>query len=227
MISILLPTRKRPENIVRLWESIAKTADNPLDLELICYIDEDDTSYDNISSVPMIKVRGPRIVLSEMWNKCYEKSHGDILMHCGDDIVFRTKHWDRLVKSTFKEYKDGIVFVYGNDGSGVHDGNFGTHGFISRRWADTVGYFVPPYFSSDWNDTWLNDVAKLLGRHVHIDILTEHMHPDFGKADLDITHQERIRRGSDDKVWQIYQDKRLEREADAYKLQKVIDSYGG
>lgn len=222
MISILVPTRNRPDNIIRLWESIKDTADNLDDIELITYIDNDDTSYESLN-VPMTRVRGDRIVLSEMWNKCYEASRGEILMHCGDDLVFKTKGWDTKVKDKFDEFSDRIVFVFGNDGSGVHDGNFGTHGFLHRRWVEAVGYFVPPYFSSDYNDTWLNDVARIIGRHVHIDILTEHMHPDFDKAEFDITHKERVERHKRDNVAQLYQSLHEERHENANKLREVMD----
>lgn len=224
MISILLPTRNRPDNIVRLIDSIQRTADNPSGIEVIIAIDEDDTSYEELFDSPRQNTtifKTGRQVLSKYWNDCYEKSRGDILMHCGDDIIFRTKGWDTAVKDTFAEYPDNIVFVFGNDGS-PHNGNFGTHGFIHRRWAETVGYFVPPYFSSDYNDTWLNDVAKMIDRHRHIPILTEHMHPDMGKAELDATHRERIDRHQRDNVGQLYSDKAAEREADANKLRRVM-----
>ena len=45
--------------------------------------------------------------------------------------------------------------------------NFLTHGFLHRNWVETVGYFVPPYFSSDFNDTWLNEVADMIGRKIY------------------------------------------------------------
>ena len=196
------------------------TTDDLDGIEIILYIDEDDYSYDVINT-PCIKVRGPRIVLSEMWNKCFDKATGDILMHAGDDIIFRTPDWDKTVINTFSEYLDNIVFLFGNDGS-PHNGVFGTHGFIHRKWVETIGYFVPPYFSSDYNDTWLNDVAKVIKRHRHIDILTEHMHPNFNKGLLDITHQERIARHSRDNVDQLYLDKLAERLMDAAKLIEVI-----
>lgn len=222
-IALLLPTRKRPDNLIRFYESVANTADDPENIEIIVYIDEDDASYDKIKLQDLKKVRGPRIVLSEMWNKCYEKSKADILGHMGDDIIFQTKGWDTVVRSTFDEYDDKIVFLYGDDG-GPHT-DFGTHGFIHRKWAEAVGYFVPPYFSSDYNDTWLNDVAKLIGRHRRIDIFTEHMHPAFNKAELDITHQERLTRHRNDHVDELYRSEKMynERENDADKLRRTMN----
>lgn len=221
MISILVPTRHRPKNIQRLWRSVVKTVSDINNIELIVYIDNDDPSYDEVMNVPMTRVRGDRIVLSEMWNRCYEHATGDILMHCGDDIIFRTKGWDAKVEDTFAQIPDRIAFVFGDDGS-PHNGTFGTHGFIHREWVKAVGYFVPPYFSSDYNDTWLNDVAKMIDRHIHIDIFTEHMHPDLKKARLDITHKERIERHQRDNVAQLYESKLEERKQDAEKLRGVM-----
>ena len=225
MISILLPSRGRPDNIVRLANSIFETASDPSEIEIIIRLDEDDPKLNEYMDNPPKQTTyftGPRLVLSELWNECYKKANGDILMHSGDDIVFKTWGWDDKVRNAFDTYSDKIVFVYGNDGSGVHDGKFGTHGFIHRKWAETVGYFVPPYFSSDYNDTWLNDVAKMINRHHHIDILTEHMHPDFGKGLLDQTHKDRIARHKRDNVEEMYNSFKLERADNASKLRKEM-----
>lgn len=220
MISLLLPTRHRPDNLKRLWQSVIDTANNINDIELIVAVDDDDDSYDGLDFGDIQKY--PRMILSQYWNECAKRAKGDILMHLGDDIIFRTMGWDTSVKEVFAEYPDNIVFVYGNDGSNVHDGNFGTHGFIHRKWMETVGYFVPPYFSSDYNDTWLNDVAKMIGRHRHIQILTEHMHPDLKKAEYDDVYTERIERHQRDNVGQIYDTKHNERLEDAEKLRSVM-----
>lgn len=224
MISILLPSRGRPSNIVRLANSIFETASNPSEIEIIVRLDEDDPKLNEYMDSPPKQTTyftGPRVVLSEMWNECYERARGDILMHCGDDIIFRTMGWDAVVKDTFELYPDRIVFVFGNDDS-PHNGTFGTHGFIHRNWVKAVGYFVPPYFSSDYNDTWLNDVARMIDRHRHIPILTEHMHPDLNKAELDQTHKDRIKRHKKDNVAQIYKDRHEDRLSDANKLRGVM-----
>lgn len=219
MISLLCPTRRRRDRLEAMWASAKETASGPL--ELVIYTDDDDQSYEELAA-DIRRVNGPRICLSEMWNHCYEASTGDILMHCGDDILFRTPGWDKVVIEAIERFPDRIVFVYGNDGSHVHDGRFGTHGFVHRRWVETVGYFVPPYFVSDWNDQWLNDVAGMIGRHVHLPILTEHMHYVFGKAAHDETYREREARGAAADVGAIYSAKHAEREADAAKLRAVM-----
>lgn len=226
-IALLVPTRNRPHNIERFIKSVLDTANNVDDISISLYIDDDDDSYDKLKFTrPKVTItRGPRIVLSEMWNRAYDavKDDADIFFHGGDDIIFRSDNWDALIKNMFSSYEDKILFVHGDDMSDVHRNNFGTHGFIHKNWVDAVGYFVPPYFSSDFNDTWLNDVANALNRRVYIDaVKTEHMHYVFNKAEKDQTHEERLARHANDRVDEIYAAKKPEREADVEKLRKVM-----
>jgi glycosyltransferase involved in cell wall biosynthesis len=228
-ISLITPTRNRPENILRLVNSALETAKYKNQLEFIFYIDIDDTI--SLDALRLLKIQNPnqikylqggRIILSEMWNRAYDLSSADIVMHCGDDIIFRTKYWDQEVIKAFDSYDDKLVFVHGNDGYWVE--TFGTHGFLHKNWIKICGYFLPPYFSSDYNDTWLNDISNLIKRRVYIDIYTEHMHPNLGKAELDLNHIERLERHKKDNVDKVYSSfkMRLKRYTSATKLKFAI-----
>lgn len=225
MISLILPTRKRPDNIRRFVTSALETAKNPKNIEFCFYIDNDDEASKQVLEELKCKyVQGERIVLSQMWNEAYKLATGDILGHMGDDIIFRSKDWDEYLENTFKKFDDRILFAFGDDGY-WHSG-FGTHGFIHRNWVETIGYFVPPYFSSDFNDTWLNDVAKGIERWVYIpEIYTEHMHYIFQKSAKDETYQEREDRGARDNVMVMYMNKLPERENDIKKLKVYIEQW--
>jgi glycosyl transferase/beta-hydroxylase protein BlmF len=227
-ISILCPTRGRPESVKRLLESIEATAAKIP--EVILYIDDDDETMrdfvcrDFVYRGHVKKVVGPRITLSECWNECAKIAAGDILMHGGDDIIFESKRWDVQVRRAFGACDDRILFVHGDDG---HWGDqFGTHGFIHRAWMETVGYFVPPYFSSDFNDTWLNEVANALGRRLFLPFLTEHMHPLWNKGVWDQTHKDRLARHAKDGVKELYQRLKPERDKDIKKLRAAIAGAG-
>lgn len=223
MISLLLPSRGRPFNVQRLAESAISHADEPDDIELIVYIDDDDKSYDNKKFPEQVYIKTTkRTLLSNYWNMAYESASGPIYMHCGDDIVMQTQGWDTKVKEAFDRYPDKIVLIYGDDGDPNKDKKFGTHSFIHQNWVDALGYFVPPYFSSDFNDTWLNELADMIGRKEKIDILTEHMHFAFRKGELDLTHAERLVRHWKDNTPAIYESKADERKADAEKLRKAM-----
>lgn len=232
-IALLLPTRKRPQNLVRLLESVASTADNPENIIVSVYIDDDDTSYDHLifeGPVRVVITRGPRIILSQMWNKAYEavKDEAEYFWHGGDDIIFRSNGWDTLVKDAIDSHRKKIAFVWGNDHSPESERNvFGTHGFVHKNWTDTLGRFVPPYYSSDYNDTHFNDLANALNvAHYLHDVHTEHMHYSLGKAEIDETTSDRLERHAKDRPDLIYNSPAMckEREEDAEKLRKFKDA---
>ena len=228
--SALCPTRKRPDNMARLAHSFFQMSKNPDENELVFYIDNDDT--ESITKAQELQTQyniqyivGERIVLSEMWNECYKICKGEYLFHCGDDIVMKTPNWDNIVENKFLEFNDKIAFVYGDDLNPAMPDDFGTHGFLHRNWVDTVGYFVPPYFSSDYNDTWLNEVSKSIGRHYKVNIVTDHLHPGIGKATWDQTHKDRLIRHRSDNVEGIYESKQIERQQDCLKLLNFIEKF--
>lgn len=222
-ISILAPTRKRPQQVRNLLRSIQETATyRP---EVVFYVDEDDKESIVLKDeFPAVKfVIGPRICLSQCWNKCAEVATGEIFMHAGDDFLFKTEKWDEMVMQAFRSYPDRLILVHGDDG---HWGEkFGTHSFVHRRWVETVGYFLPPYFSSDYNDTWLNEVAERIGRRIYLPFVNEHLHPLFGKGEWDETHQDRLKRHQEDKVDELYQQLAPKRAEDAAKLMAAIQAF--
>lgn len=222
-ISILLPSRGRPAEFARMRDSALATADNPDAIEFIVYRDADDKSEYPVA--PNLQyIIGERIVLSEMWNECQKLALSDIFMHAGDDLIFQTKGWDTMVGNTFAHFDDKIIFVHGDDG---HWGSvFGTHGFLHRKWVEALGYFLPPLYVSDFNDTHLNEIANMLGRRIYMPFITDHMHFLFGKGPKDQTHIDRLERHAKEKPDELYMSKTAERQADARKLFAVINNHG-
>lgn len=228
-VSVLVPTRGRPINVRRLMESGMRTAQLPP--EFLFYLDDDDPTFDQVMDVIYglggDYVVGPRIVLSEMWNRLAERATHDILMHCGDDIIFRSSHWDALATEVFeRDWPDKIGLVHGRDG--YQDRRIATHGFYHRRWVEMLGYLVPPYFASDYNDLWNTEIADAVGRRRYVpEIYTEHMHPAAGKGDLDLTHRERLARHQAEDCDRTWRDTAPQRATDVVKLRHAIHSYVG
>ena len=227
LISVLVPSRGRPKQWARMVQSALDTAVYERHLEFVTYVDEDDpAAIDYISywfgGTRCRFLRRPRALLSDCWNECYREADGEILMHAGDDITFNTPGWDVRVREEFAKLPDKIGLVFGDDLS-TNFPDLATHGFLHRRWVETVGYFLPPLFSSDWNDVWISEVAKQVGRMVPMpDVVIEHHHHSFGKAEYDQTHREREQRGQEDDVVGLFKRTARDRAKDAQKLRKVM-----
>lgn len=196
MISVLCPSRGRPGFARELLESMRATEEYQTN-ELILRLDEDDHTIEeyrrNVAGSDVQVIIGARVVLSQCWNEAYEKARHDVAMLCGDDIRFRTTGWDAQVLNEFEKVPDRLVLVHGRDG--IQDDRVATHPFLHRNWVDTVGYFVPPIFASDYNDLWLTEIADQVQRRRYLPgLYTEHMHPVAGKGPMDQTHLERLTR---------------------------------
>ena len=221
MISILLPTRNRPDKLQRMVNSVREVS--TVQPEIIVYIDDDDkVSLPMAEKLDLTTIIGPRITMTDYWNKCYEKATSDIVMQAGDDIVFKTLGWDVMVEQAFSECEDKILLVHGDDLDPNFRSRFGTHSCLHRRWIETLGYFIPPYFSSDNGDRWLMEIADFLGRRKYLPYVTEHLHFRTGKAEMDSTYTERLQRHRKDNPNQLYTDMFPERFADIEKLQRVM-----
>lgn len=227
MISILTPTRNRPNELRRMVRSVFDTAEDANGVEICFYVDQDDEL-----SIPEINRLidegyfvgwrvGPRMVLTRCWNELLQDARGELVMQGNDDVVFRTQGWDRMVQGAFDASLDKIIFVHGSD-QGMHYERFGAHGVVHKRWVDACGFFIPPYFSSDFGDKWLNDLANELGRRVYLPFVVEHMHFMFKKAEIDRTTAERLARHKRDNPELLYYQKLHERQANIHSLRKVM-----
>lgn len=199
--SIICPTRKRPASISRLLKSIRDTSDNLSNVEILFYVDCDDTvtqaTIPNIiatnKDIAIKWIIGPRILLCQMSNELCKIASGDAFFLCGDDVVFESKGWDFEITKEFEKSKDNILLIYGKDG--IQNEKLATHFFVHRVWLETLGYIVPPLFSGDYADNWAMSVAMNLNRLVYKENLRfTHYHVVAGLAPMDETYHEKYER---------------------------------
>lgn len=221
MISVLVPTRARPDRFEQMWNSFNATVKNP-HTRILAYLQDDDIrsgEYQRHINVRYIK--GPRLIMSNMWNELIQYSKGDIFMQAADDIIFRTIGWDQIVENAFNECPDKVLLCHGDDLS-PHGKTFATLPFVHRRWVETVGYFTGQGYSADFSDTHPNDVADMIGRKKLLPIVIEHLHWIWGKSEKDQTYTENLERNIRDENSKLYASRIAERVADADKLKAII-----
>lgn len=223
-ISLLLPSRKRPAILARMVKSARETAEK--EIEIVVRFDDDDRESAHAAvDLGLDVLSGPRLrQITIYWNECFAVCSGNIVCQANDDIVFTTKGWDTILEKAFSEVPDKIMLAHGSDVYG-HGSNFGPHAFVSRRWVEALGYFIPSYFSSDFGDAWINELANMVGRRRYLNFNIEHRHFSQGMAEIDENTSERLQRHREDDPETLYYSPEMmaERQRDAQKLAALMD----
>ena len=195
-ISILTPTRNRPNNCDRFIKSLYETTQYTGTLELLFYVDSDDPAKDIYKEIEerwqnnfwrVEFVIGEPMSVSKSWNIIAEKSLGDIMIMGNDDLVYKTVRWDSKLMARLLELDNPYYLSWFNDG--INGNRHCAFPIITREWYDTLGYFSPGIFNFGYNDTWVYDIAKRVGKLNYMDeILVEHLHFSVGKSNMDDTY---------------------------------------
>lgn len=194
-ISLLLPTRGRPLLVQRFFQSLMAQTANPTEIEVVLYVDEDDVEshHLNCNGVGFVRIIGPRLSMGAYNQTCLNRSSGDIVILMNDDVVIRTPGWDRAIAGLAAEVPDGIFLAYAND---LHFGaKLCTFPIISRKICQVVAKPYPEEYQSWFIDRHILDVFRRLqymgqDRIFYLDqVVFEHLHFDYGKAELDPTYQ--------------------------------------
>lgn len=109
LVSFLLPTRGRPEQLRRAVASLYDTAESKDSLEVLIKLDTDDVStleavkdlsllYPGVQGI--ISPRGRGYFDLHLWlNSLANAARGDWLFVFTDDAVLKTQNWDRVLQS--------------------------------------------------------------------------------------------------------------------------------
>lgn len=181
-VSVLVPTRQRPERLRAMIASFEETTRGVEDsVELVFRVDEDDDTTLRVLLAPLRYdvtidydvIIGPRYngyaSMPAFFNEMARNSTGDVLLLGNDDMLFKTPGWPNQVLSAANQHPDG-VFVLGYSTFNATHYPFST---ISRRVVEHVGFFWPPHVF--WGDIFWRDVMGAFGRTVMLsDVEIEH-----------------------------------------------------
>jgi hypothetical protein len=193
-ISVCVPTRNRPRRLASMIRSAHDTARDAARLEWLFYLDEDDHESEaairSLAVGALRVVRGPRLKDQSYWNQLANVASAELIFLGADDLTFRTPGWDETVRTAYAaSARNGVGMVWTDDGD--LGARLATHPFVSRRWIDAVGFFVPPYFERCFVDLWIFELATLTGMGTFLPhVLIEHSHIELGKAEPDSLYEE-------------------------------------
>lgn len=234
--SFLLPTRGRPELVKRFFQSILDTAHCIEEIEVILCLDDDDLESQIISNekLPIRKVVLPRgSNMGSLNRACFETSSGRYVMLINDDVIIRTKDWDKIIATVFSNYQDDIAVIHVNDL--LFRDNLCTFPILSRKACLEIG-ICPEEYRKYRIDDHIYDTYQMLAylghrRIVYLDeVVFEHDNQirnqqtpasqafKNGEREISLSNKEIIE--SDD---QIFNDRLEERRQNALKLAHLID----
>lgn len=161
LVSVLLPTRKRPKNLVASMDSLLSLAVENKFIEFILRIDNDDNETIDVANklcriLPIkyiIAQRGSGYQeLHNFYNDMARLATGDWLMIFNDDALMNTQGWDQILKNinpfnhrSFGGHKD-ICLVGVNDGinaNGFKQNDYNwAFPFVRRKLVDILGHIT-------------------------------------------------------------------------------------
>lgn len=161
--SFLLPTRGRPGPLRRLLESILETAQHPEEIEVVLCVDEDDPDSHNVTidglAVKTIIVP-PGATMGMLNRTAFEASSGRFVMLINDDVVARTKNWDREIFRAYESLGDDVGLVHTNDL--LFREKLCTFPILSRIACLETGV-CPPEYQRYRIDDHISDIYTILG----------------------------------------------------------------
>jgi hypothetical protein len=163
VLSLIVPTKERPRQLRQLLRSLAATAAAPAALEVVLVIDAGDyecTAF-TFDQLPLKKVVvEPGHSMGALNTAGYKASAGDYLMLLNDDVIARTRKWDRKVLACFRDLPDRIALVHVNDilfGAGMC-----TFPIVSRTFCELAGGICPREYLRYRIDDHIEDIFNLL-----------------------------------------------------------------
>ena len=194
----------------RLFDSLLQTTSDLSRIEIVLCVDEDDFESLEMKFDPVFNVRktvGKRSTMGTYNTKCLEQSSGDIVILFNDDVIVRTRHWDRTILDFDARHKDKIYLAYVNDL--FKKEKVGSFPILSRKTCDTLKDPFPSPYKGEHIDYHLFDIFKRLSMrgynriHYFEGVIFEHMHFSQGKASFDQTYVDRTKY-VDDEVFIAY-----------------------
>lgn len=199
-ISLLLPTRGRPNLLKRLFQSIIDNSYALNNIEIILYLDKDDQQSHEIDAprLNIIKLIGDQSTMGGYNTKCLNHSSGNIIILMNDDLTIETPGWDTIIADFAFTFPDGIFMAYPND-TETH-GSMCTFPIMSRKTCKILARPYPGEYQALYIDQHLFDIfirLRQLGEnrmYFLSDIIFRHNHFVSGgvRPDASYSHKKRF-----------------------------------
>jgi len=192
MIALLCPSRGRPEQLKRMWNSVKQTAGADVKLYLATS-PEDVPAYSEVNGNSRKYALPDNLPTGFKWNlladEAMRNTDNRLFMLAADDMVFTTPCWDEAIISHYNNLENKIHVYALQD---TRDKNGTPHPIVTREYIEAMGYFLPPQFLHWHIDSWTVEIAKANNCFTHLKEYELLHDKPSDKGDGDETHS-RIR----------------------------------
>ncbi len=162
-LSLIVPTRRRLEQLSRFLDSVARTAKHPAAIEVVLVVDADDPEsgavrHDGLTLKHVVVPPGR--TMGALNAAGYEAAAGEYVMLLNDDVVARTRGWDETALRCCRRFPDGIVLIHVNDT--LSRDHLCTFPLVSRTFCELAGGVCPRDYLRYRIDDHIEDVFNLL-----------------------------------------------------------------
>lgn len=187
IITAIIPTRIRPEMMLRCLESLWQTT-RGYELETVVIVDNDPQTYEALRDQPITRLlyNEDRLGAIHSWNKGLAVAEGDMFHPSNDDVLYQDG-WLKHALRAHKERLDGYGFVALN--SHIHALEVQSGGMLFDRkfCKDHLGgVLVCPYYRHLFCDKEIDLRAKRSGHFEPCyESIALHMHPCESRRPVD------------------------------------------
>jgi hypothetical protein len=181
-IAYCVASRGNPRELVETLYATMSRCALPTTTAIVGLDEDDPTLADTQMLLDVLST--DRIVISvapredsigAVYNRCASIFDADLYFNSADDGKILTQGWDALVSQAAGVFPDNIGMI------GVGQLPFASVlpavSATTRALIDKMGYFLQDYTPYWWMDTWLYEIAALIGRTHYIPMEIEFMGP--------------------------------------------------
>jgi len=170
MISIILPTRSRPDKSAETTDKWLESSSDWTKLQLIVSIDEDDPELETYQWIYHKAIVNKNRSCVDAINNAAKVATGDIFIVVSDDTDC-FKDWDLALLKEVEGKSDYLLKTK----DGIQD-YIVTMTVMDRTYYERDGFIYHSDFKHQFADTYLTCVADIRGRLIKSDLVFPHKH---------------------------------------------------
>lgn len=183
MISVLLPTRGRPQSLHKSIHSLMDLAANPDGVEILLATDPDEgpLAATGFPGLPVREWVAPErygyMQLHRYLNPLAAMARGEWLLSWNDDACMETRNWDAIIEA---EPCDAMLLIGANH----------SDSFLFPVWPALWSRLTGHACLSMHLDLWIDELSGAIGRQREVPVEVRHDRFDITGQNGDATYQE-------------------------------------